>query len=78
MEKMEKEKISYEGRLPCEVIEINTCFNKPVKIAFEGDKMFMDGEPIEITDEDREEALLRILDSIYEFARVDEKSLNPR
>lgn len=78
METMEKEKISYEGRLLDEVIEINTCFNKPVKIVFEGDKMFMDGEPIEITDEDREEALLRILDSIYEFARVDEKSLNPR
>jgi hypothetical protein len=40
--------------------------------------MFIDGELTEITDEDREEALLRILDSIYEFARVDEKSLNPR
>ena len=75
---MEKEKISYEGRLLDEVIEINTCFNKPVKIAFEGDKMFIGGELIEITDEDREEALLRILDSIYEFARVDKKSLNPR
>ena len=75
---MEKEKISYEGRLLDEVIEINTCFNKPVKIAFEGDKMFFDGEPIEITDEDREEALLKLLDSIYEFARGDEKSLNPR
>lgn len=67
---MEKEKISYEGRLPGEVIEIDTSLGKPIKLVFEG-------QPIE-TEEDREQALLKLLDSIYEFARVDEKSLTPR
>ena len=70
MEKMEKEKISYEGRLLDEVIEIDTSLGKPIKLVFEG-------QPIE-TEEDKEQAILNLLDSIYEFARVDEKSLNPR
>lgn len=33
---MEKEKISYEGRLLDEVIEIDTSLGKPIKLVFEG------------------------------------------
>lgn len=36
MEKMEKEKISYEGLLLDKVIEIDTSLGKPIKLVFEG------------------------------------------
>ena len=56
MEKMGKEKIPYEGLLPDKVIKINTSFGKPIKLVFEG-------QPIE-TEEDKEQALLKLLDLI--------------
>ena len=68
MEKMEKEKISYEGLLLDKVIEIDTSLGKPIKLVFEG-------QPIE-TEEDKEQALLKLLDLIY--TATSEKSLNPR
>lgn len=67
---MEKEKISYEGYLSQQVIEVDTSLGKPIKLVFEG-------QPIE-TEEDKEQAILNLLNLIYEFARVDEKNLNPR
>lgn len=57
-------------RRKIQTLLIPTALGKPVKIAYEN-------KPIE-TDEEREEALLKLLNSIYEFARVDEKSLSPR